>query len=301
MILQDFFQGLLFVFIYRSFLPNFGGIISKKIDDIIVLRILSNVLELGLSDEPQFLRIIAYKMKEIGLSTKNMELLKISKILFERVLLIRDDEPQSHRDICLLLERMALILGNTNESKQYLEKAVGMMYNLIIKSWNQFDHIEMNICAEINHMLQTYKYLFNKDMDSGNYTYLSEFIHEIKWDVRIVMCWDTDDTDIDLHVIQPNKEEVYYANRLSRIGGYNSYDVTRGYGPEEYRIVRAMPGNYEVFAKYYASHSQKFTGGTTVLLELYTNYGDIKIENISMSTIRLDIVKEKMLIGTIKK
>lgn len=69
---------------------------------------------------------------------------------------------------------------------------------------------------------------------------------------RIVMAWDTDLTDLDLHgnyftalcvfvccsfahtVTEPSGEEVYYGNRFSRSGAMNSRDFTQGYGPEEY-------------------------------------------------------------------
>lgn len=37
-------------------------------------------------------------------------------------------------------------------------------------------------------------------------------------------------TDIDLHVIEPSKEECYYGNRLTQKGGSLSRDFTQGYG-----------------------------------------------------------------------
>merc|ERR1712157_69993 len=36
--------------------------------------------------------------------------------------------------------------------------------------------------------------------------------------------WDTDKTDIDLHVVEPSGTEVYYGNRTSSIGGQISRD-----------------------------------------------------------------------------
>eukprot|EP00957_Ditylum_brightwellii_P014311 1077367-Ditylum_brightwellii.AAC.1 len=46
--------------------------------------------------------------------------------------------------------------------------------------------------------------------------------------------WDTDNTDIDLHVKEPSGNEIYYGNRESDIGGNLSRDFTKGYGPEVY-------------------------------------------------------------------
>ena len=38
-------------------------------------------------------------------------------------------------------------------------------------------------------------------------------------DVRVVLAWDADNTDVDLHVIDANGEEVYYGRALSYQGG----------------------------------------------------------------------------------
>ena len=44
---------------------------------------------------------------------------------------------------------------------------------------------------------------------------------------------DTDHTDIDLHVMEPTGEEVFYGhNRSSTTGAAVSRDFTQGYGPE---------------------------------------------------------------------
>ena len=48
--------------------------------------------------------------------------------------------------------------------------------------------------------------------------------------LRIVMSWDADETDIDLHVLEPNGEEAFYGHRRTSEGGFVSEDVTTGYG-----------------------------------------------------------------------
>ena len=57
------------------------------------------------------------------------------------------------------------------------------------------------------------------------------------------------DTDVDVHVREPSGEEAYYGHRRTRLGGLVSRDFTRGYGPEEYMLRRALPGAYAVAAK----------------------------------------------------
>ena len=105
-------------------------------------------------------------------------------------------------------------------------------------------------------------------------------------DVRITIAWDTDQTDIDLWIIEPSKEKCFYSAPRSFIGGYMSQDMTQGYGPEEYFVRRAMPGTYEIKANYYGSSSQKALGPTTVRVDIYTDYGRA-IEKRQTLTVRL--------------
>ena len=48
-------------------------------------------------------------------------------------------------------------------------------------------------------------------------------------DLRISMSWDTNDTDIDLHVFEPGGEKCYYGNRNTKSGGTLSRDFREGY------------------------------------------------------------------------
>eukprot|EP00466_Bigelowiella_natans_P011836 jgi/Bigna1/141425/aug1.62_g16133 len=106
-------------------------------------------------------------------------------------------------------------------------------------------------------------------------------------------------TDIDLHVIEPSGEEAYYSNRRTHIGGQVSRDFVSGYGPEEYMIKSAIGGKYLIKAKYFSSHRQDFSGATTILLRLTTNFGRSS-EKSQAIALRLDTNKEMVKVGEIK-
>ena len=53
-------------------------------------------------------------------------------------------------------------------------------------------------------------------------------------DVRIVLTWDADLTDVDLWVTEPSGEKCFYDHNRTTIGGMLCRDFTQGYGPEEY-------------------------------------------------------------------
>lgn len=69
--------------------------------------------------------------------------------------------------------------------------------------------------------------------------------------LRIVLAWDTDGTDLDLHVISPDGEHTFYGNRVAPNGGALDVDVTTGYGPEIYSSAAPQPGVYLVYVNYY--------------------------------------------------
>ena len=81
--------------------------------------------------------------------------------------------------------------------------------------------------------------------------------------IRIALSWDADETDIDLHVLEPDGEEAFYGHRRTSSGGFVSEDVTTGYGPEEYMRKEGL-GTFKILSNYFASHQTALTGATTV-------------------------------------
>jgi uncharacterized protein YfaP (DUF2135 family) len=72
--------------------------------------------------------------------------------------------------------------------------------------------------------------------------------------LKIVLMWDTDQTDVDLHVVEPTGEECFYGNPSSKIGGSLDVDVTTGYGPEVYTLAAPTKGTYKISVHYYSDN-----------------------------------------------
>ena len=124
-------------------------------------------------------------------------------------------------------------------------------------------------------------------------------IQNLDMDLRIVLAWDADLTDIDLWVTEPTAEKAFYGNRLSAIGGAVSRDFTQGYGPEAYNLRTLIPGSYKIEANYYGSRQQTLVGPATVKAIVFTNYGRPN-ETRQEITLRLDNVKDAFLVGTVE-
>ena len=80
--------------------------------------------------------------------------------------------------------------------------------------------------------------------------------------LRVVLSWDSPGTDIDLHVVSPDGQHVWYGNRVVSNGGALDVDVTTGYGPEIYSSAAPATGMYHVYVNYYGSGES--TGTLTI-------------------------------------
>lgn len=71
--------------------------------------------------------------------------------------------------------------------------------------------------------------------------------------IRVILSWDSDGTDLDLHVISPSGQHTWYGERVSPGGAALDVDVTTGYGPEIYSNPAPEHGTYLVYVNYYGS------------------------------------------------
>ncbi len=86
-------------------------------------------------------------------------------------------------------------------------------------------------------------------------------------DIKVILYWDTNFTDVDLWVTDPANERVYYGNRRSKIGGELDIDITTGYGPETFTQKAALPGEYLVQVQYYGGAQPTMAKVLVILYE----------------------------------
>lgn len=244
----------------------------------LALRVLSNLEELNLED-PQLLRTLGHRLELWG------ELEDAIRV-YRRVKKMRPEEPQSYRDLALVLAKKADSLESTKNNSKKEEKetkkqrlllysnALSLLEKTILgrryKDWDwSYPEIEVIALEEFNAILDRAKKLGGK-APSG---FPKELIRLLDFDIRIVMTWHAANTDIDLHVTEPTDETAFYGHPLTRIGGALSKDFRNGYGPEEYLIRRAVPGKYVVKAHYFGSSAVEILGEVCVQADIFTNFG----------------------------
>jgi len=107
------------------------------------------------------------------------------------------------------------------------------------------------------------------------------YAEKIKPKIRVILSWDTDGTDLDLHVVTPDGRHCFYGDRVLENGGALDVDVTTGYGPEIFSTPAGLEGAYLVFVNYYGGPEDKKEEGLTVAtvsVVLNENTADEKVQ-----------------------
>jgi uncharacterized protein YfaP (DUF2135 family) len=117
-------------------------------------------------------------------------------------------------------------------------------------------------------------------------------------DLRVTISWNTDATDIDLWVIEPDGEKCFYQHNRTRSGGELSADQTQGYGPERYQIARAR-GEYKVMVHYFRDNPN-LLGGETHVNVVVTRFAGTPRETVERHTVILKQQNEAVEVCRVK-
>lgn len=264
-------------------------------------RIITNLAEFKLEDAKLW-RTMGWRLREAGRY-------ELAIHVFRKVLILRGEEGQSYRDLALVLSESAkqAFLTNQNKANAELKEALLLLKKACFesharKSGRSTNDFQTAVIAleELNGLIAWCEAQTWEDGQKPEIpTFDPVYRRDLPVKLRIVMSWDADETDIDLHVLEPNGEEAYYGHRRTSEGGFVSEDVTTGYGPEEYLKKEVKVGSYKILANYFASHQTALTGATTVTATIYTDWGTAN-EKRKIISFRLDKPKTKFTIGEVK-
>jgi hypothetical protein len=245
-------------------------------------RILSNVAELD-ADSYEVLRAFAYKLEE----RKEYDL---ALFIYQQILELRPEDAQSYRDLALAYENVGLC-------QKAFDLFLDIVSNKIYENKQHrrvFKGLQDVADQEIRQLIDTYKE--DLDPDKIPEKYLVGFK---PLDLRVVVDWNHNDTDIDLHVIDPNLEECYYSHPKTQQGGELSKDMTQGFGPEQFSLKKAKKGFYYIKINYFGDGKQKIETPTFMKVTIYKNQGKRNQEKI-ISVIRLTKQDKEVVIAKIE-
>ena len=278
-----------------AFYSDVAALFFRLDNRVLAKRIISNMAELGL-DNAAIWRTMGWKLREVGEY-------EASILSFEHVLKLRNEEGQARRDLALILAEYAKSLASTAPAaaKPLLERAMALLRDAAFVNWSRRSSRRSNdrqvaiiALEELNALIS---WCEKSSIDAIAPALDPAFRRDLPVKIRITLSWDADETDIDIHVLEPDGEEAYYAYRRTSTGGFVGEDVTTGYGPEEY-LRKEGTGTFKILANYFASHQTALTGAVTATVTAYTDWGTAS-EKSKILVMRLDKPKSKVNIGQI--
>ncbi|MDM1045933.1 carboxypeptidase-like regulatory domain-containing protein [Myroides sp. 1354] len=128
--------------------------------------------------------------------------------------------------------------------------------------------------------------------------YESYFNEQVNPDLVVLVYWNLDSTDLDLHILEASNEECYYGNRKTKLGGMLSDDVTNGFGPEMYVLPKAKAGKYQISIDYFSESGMRTKSAAKAYVEIYKYFGTSKQE-VSRKTVVLKERENEEIVETV--
>jgi len=231
--------------------------------------------------------------RDVGFSAVAMGLRPQAYHLLRRVAARRPWEPQTYRAMANVLAAM----GKADLALAYYEVGLAGQWN---SRFGEFSKI-----LSLDYLRFLRRHAKPKATSVPAYvqarlkTLSTQFANYKGQDLLVVITWNTDNSDVDLHVKEPTGEECFYGHKKTKIGGHLTTDVTQGYGPEMYTLAKAKKGTYQIRVKYFASVQNRATARTKVHATVYRNWGTARERSVN-KTVTLAEGKQMHHVATVK-
>lgn len=232
--------------------------------------------------------------RDVGFSAMDLGLFAQAFHLFRRVAEARPHEPETYRAMAQALARM----GNLDLALAYYE--IPLMGQWGPRFGDLRKIVELDYLHFLRGLTRGNAPASVRDYGRARLDALAAQVGLGRADIVVTITWNTDNTDVDLHVIEPSGEECFFRHRDTRSGGSLTQDVTQGYGPEMYVLRDAPGGNYEIRAHYYASDHNRASARTKVHATVFEDWGT-KSEKVTEKVVTLEIGKESHAIATLER
>jgi hypothetical protein len=223
--------------------------------------------------------------RDVGLSALTWGLPGQAFHLFRRVGDARPFEPQTYRAEAESLVRM----GNVDLALALYEVGLAGQWSDRFGDFRQIAAVEYLELLEKIASGEAKSHI--KDFALARLSAVAPLAPVDQADLVVMITWNTDGTDVDLHVTEPDGDHCFYGHRTTRSGGQLTRDVTQGYGPEMYVMRHAAAGRYRIQAHYFASDRNRASARTKVQARVYEDFGRPQ-QRVTEKTVVLEYGKE---------
>ena len=250
-----------------------------RADDAIMVAL--NALELP-SANTATMTILAERLMKYGDEGRALWLL-------ERIAYLEPDRPQPLRTLALALMQRAdrkegIPIVSAARRKDY-SRALDLLNEIVTRTWDGYnDELDLVALMEANRIIPRLSGLGVTKIPLD-----PRLVAPLDVDLRAVLEWDTDASDVDLWIDEPNGTRAKWSRSRTSIGGRINNHTSWGYGPEEYLLRRAPAGTYTVSVDVWWSDSLNPNGPINVRVHLFRAYNRA---NEAMETLELELKRK---------
>lgn len=261
----------------------------KRYDNKSGLTVLSSLVENSPNDV-MILREVAFEAEKMGLFMEAFQ-------LHRKAAKLRPFEPQSYNYLAKLAHKQGL----PDLALAYFEIGLAGEWSTRFGDFKLIHQIDyMNFLKQFESADDSHVPFEAKDFAELKYKQLLRQVESSSSDLIVAIGWNSDRSDVDLHVIEPSGEECFYSHKETQSGGRITADVTQGYGPEMYMNHNAPKGDYEVYVKYFSSDRNKMGVNTSVQVRVIENWGRENQKELIKNVI-LKKRSDKQLVASFRK
>jgi von Willebrand factor type A domain len=223
------------------------------------VRVLSSIVE-EFPARSDALRLVGYRLIDLQQPAQAAR-------LFQQVQRSRPFEPHSYRDLARSLE----------ESGKF--GLAALQYEILLGgAWHNRFRQSLKVVGEEEYARMMQEAVRRKDVSPALKSAFGERLEQMvsgipQSDLRVTISWNTDATDVDLWVMEPDGTKCFYQQQHTPSGGELSQDQTQGYGPERYQIRQAQPGVYRILVHYFRANPNLLAGETHVAVTVTRHAG----------------------------
>jgi tetratricopeptide (TPR) repeat protein len=249
------------------------------------VRVLSSIIE-EFPSRGDALRLVGYRLLDLNQAAHAVR-------LFDRVQRQRPFEPHSYLDLARSLE----------QSGKYGLAAV--QYEIALAGqWHGRFHESLKDVAREDYGRMMRQAIRDKKVGTELADHFGERLEKMdprqfQSDLRVSMSWNTDATDIDLWVFEPDGTKCFYSNRNTPSGGELSQDMTQGYGPERYQMKKAVKGEFKIVVHNFRANPNLLGGETHVNVNV-TRFAGTPQETVEKHTVILKTAGQEVEVCKVK-
>ncbi len=231
--------------------------------------------------------------RDVAFSAMEWELAGHAYYLLRRVATLRPFEPQTYHALARCMED----LGNTDLALAYYEVCLAGQWD---ERYRDFHHIvAFDYLRLLRAIAAGQRQTAASDYAAAQFKSLAKEHARSSYGLVVIVGWNTDRSDVDLHVAEPTGEICSYNHTRTRQGGSITPDVTQGYGPEMYVLPKPEAGEYRVWAHYFASDANRASARTKVYATIYQDWGTAQ-EKVLRKTVTLAQGRSEHQIASVK-